>query len=85
MMNLIGKKIKSCMLDETNTKKACFVYTKKVVDVVDVDAKSIDIHFEGGDVINLEPDQYIRLVDDGISYVPNFDGSYFDVECLIVE
>jgi hypothetical protein len=60
-------------------------YTKTVTDVVDVDAKSINIHFDDEQVINLEPDQYIRLVDDGVSYIPNLDGSYFDVEMLTVQ
>ena len=77
MKSLIGQKIKSSMLVET--------YTKTVTDVVDVDAKSINIHFDDEQVINLEPDQYIRLVDDGVSYIPNLDGSYFDVEMLTVQ
>ena len=77
MKSLIGQKIKSSMLAET--------YTKTVTDVVDVDAKSINIHFDDEQVINLEPDQYIRLVDDGVSYIPNLDGSYFDVEMLTVQ
>ena len=77
MKSLIGQKIKSSMLVET--------YTKTVTDVVDVDAKSINIHFDDEQVINLEPGQYIRLVDDGVSYIPNLDGSYFDVEMLTVQ